>query len=114
MTAMSRRGGRITPYAPFAQSESCDPKTNVKVAALANGQAVVLWEGQPARGQALRVFVIRPITSVQAQSLIIHMDNALAPSWNEIDAVELVGRDGSRQSASIRSVSCPEPQDVFG
>jgi hypothetical protein len=85
--------------------ESFNPGAIVKVAALVNNQEIVLWEGQAARGQSLRDFVVRPTLNVQAQNVTIHLDTASVPGWNEIDAVELVGRDGSRQWAAAVSAS---------
>jgi len=42
----------------------------------------------------------------------VYLDRRRVPGWNEIDAVELVGRDGSRQwaTSAIASSSYAEPR----
>jgi hypothetical protein len=80
--------------------ESLNPGAITKIVAMANGQEVILWQGTAATGQAPRDFVIRPESNVSAQSIVVHLDTTRVAGWNEIDAVELVGRDGSRQWAS--------------
>ena len=37
--------------------------------------------------------------------MTIHLDTTRVPGWNELDAVELVGRDGSRQWATSADAS---------
>ncbi|MCI0536229.1 MAG: hypothetical protein L0Z50_13465 [Verrucomicrobiales bacterium] len=85
--------------------ESFNPGAINKVTALVNGQEVVLWEGTSATGQAPRDFVVRVDQNVQAQSVVVHMDTARVRGWNEIDAIELVSRDGSRQWATSAQAS---------
>lgn len=85
--------------------ESYNPGAIVKVVALVNNQETVLWEGQSMRGQAPRDFVVRPPANVSSQLVTVYLDTALVPGWNEIDAAELVGRDGSRQWAASASAS---------
>jgi hypothetical protein len=79
-----------------------------KVAAvLPNGQETVVWEGtEPPSDRASPVdmsFTVPP--GVQAQSVKVYLDRRRVPGWNEIDAVELVGRDGTRQWASSATAS---------
>ena len=40
-----------------------------------------------------------------ASGVKVYLDTTRVPGWNEIDAVELIGRDGSRQWASTSSAS---------
>lgn len=49
--------------------------------------------------------------TVRAQSVKVYLDTARVLGWNEIDAVEIVGRDGSRQwaTASRASSSYADP-----
>ena len=42
---------------------------------------------------------------VNARSVKVYLDTSRVPGWNEIDAVELIGRDGSRQWARQASAS---------
>jgi hypothetical protein len=96
--------------------ETYNPGAISKVTAMVNGQEMTLWEGTAQGGSAPRDFVIRPPAGIQAQSVVVHLDTARVPGWNEIDAVELVGRDGSRQWASTVSASStyaePSPESL--
>lgn len=85
--------------------ETYNPGAISKVTAVVNGAEVVLWEGTSARGKASRDFVVPVSGSVQANSVVVHLDTKRVSSWSEIDAVELVGRDGSRQWATSASAS---------
>ena len=85
--------------------ETYNPGAISKVTALVNGGEVVLWEGAAAKGKGIRDFVVPVSGNIQANSVIVHLDTARVSSWPEIDAVELVGRDGSRQWASSANAS---------
>ncbi|HEX5219915.1 MAG TPA: hypothetical protein VFZ59_10130 [Verrucomicrobiae bacterium] len=76
-----------------------------KVTAVVNGAEVVLWEGTAAKAKGIRDFVVPVSGGVQSDSVIVHLDTARVSSWPEIDAVELVGRDGSRQWATSANAS---------
>jgi hypothetical protein len=96
---------RAVELAEVRVRESYNPGAISRVAALVNGQEVVLWEGSAAGGPAPRDFVLPVTASVQAQSIVIHLDTTQVAGWNEIDAVEIVGRDGSRQWATSATAS---------
>jgi hypothetical protein len=85
--------------------ESFNPGAISKVTAMVNGQEVVLWEGVEARGQAPRDFLVRVEQNIRADSIMVHMDTTRVQGWNEIDAIELIGRDGSRQWATSAEAS---------
>jgi len=59
----------------------------------------MLWEGRAKTSKRLRDFVVRPKFPVESSSIVVHLDTARVPGLNEIDSLELVGRDGSRQWA---------------
>jgi hypothetical protein len=86
--------------------ETYNPGAISKVAAvLADGQEVTIWEGTelPAAAPVDTSF---PVTdAIRASVVKIYLDTRRVPGWNEIDAVELVGRDGSRQWAKSASAS---------
>jgi hypothetical protein len=42
---------------------------------------------------------------VRSDQIKVYLDTARVPGWNEIDAVELIGADGTRQWASGSSAS---------
>jgi len=76
-----------------------------------NGEEVTVWEGQEPPVQA-PVATSFPVTvPVRANSVKLYLDTRRVPGWNEIDAVELVGRDGSRQwgVAATASSTYAEP-----
>ena len=85
--------------------ESYNPGAISKVTGIVNGQEVTLWEGTAQGGAAPRDFVVPVNGNLQANSVVVHLDTARMPGWNEIDAVELVGKDGSRQWATSSSAS---------
>lgn len=77
-----------------------------RITAWAGGTEVTLWEGMATPAKRVRDFVVRPAVGVVTGTITIHLDTSRVPGWNELDAVELVGRDGSRQwGASARASS---------
>ena len=85
--------------------ETYNPGAISKVTALVNNMEVVLWEGTAAPGSTPRDFVVPVSQSVQTDSVIVHLDTTRVDSWSEIDAVELVGQDGTRQWANSANAS---------
>jgi hypothetical protein len=86
--------------------ESFNPGAVARVSALSeDGASSVLWEGHDPTAQSPEDFVLRVALEVRGQSILIELDTARRPGWNAIDAVELVGRDGSRQWASGAAAS---------
>jgi len=86
--------------------ETYNPGAIARLAALLpSGQEMTLWEGRTPLAEAPldTSFPLPP--GVQAQSVKIYLDRTRAPGWNEIDAVELIGRDGSRQWAASATAS---------
>jgi hypothetical protein len=86
--------------------ESFNPGAVARVSAvLEDGTSSVLWEGQDPTVKAPEDFVVRVEGDVAGRSILVALDTARRPGWNAIDAVELVGRDGSRQWASAAAAS---------
>jgi len=86
--------------------ETYNPGAIAKLAAvLPDGQEVVIWEGEAPPAQAPVDTGFSAPAGIQAQSVKIYLDRTRAPGWNEIDAVELVARDGTRQWASSAAAS---------
>jgi hypothetical protein len=86
--------------------ETFNPGAVSKVVALVeNGQERVLWEGQDPTDSAPADFVVRPKIRATTNRVKIYLQTTRRPGWNEIDAVELIGADGSRQWASSASAS---------
>lgn len=81
--------------------ESFNPGAVSRVSAVfEDGTSSLLWEGQDPTVQTPEDFVVRVEREIAGQSVLIELDTARRPGWNAIDAVELVGRDGSRQWAA--------------
>jgi hypothetical protein len=70
-----------------------------------NGAEVTLWQGEEPRSEAPVEMEFNVPGGVVAQTITVHLDTKKVPGWNEIDAVELVGRDGSRQWAKTATAS---------
>ncbi len=87
--------------------ESLNPGAVRRVSAvLEDGSSPrILWEGQDPTADAPADFVVRVEEEVSARTLLVELDTARRPGWNAIDAVELVGRDGSRQWAAEAAAS---------
>jgi len=77
----------------------------ITATALPNGEEVVVWEGTEPPAQAPVNMNFTGPSGVHAQSVTVYLDRRRVPGWNEIDAIELVGRDGSRQWASSATAS---------
>jgi hypothetical protein len=86
--------------------ETYNPGAIAKITAfLPNGQEVTIWEGTEPIAEAPVDTAFSPLARVQANSVKIYMDTRRVPGWNEIDAVELIGADGTRQWASSATAS---------
>lgn len=85
--------------------ETFNPGAISKVTAVINGQQIVLWEGSASTSEAPRDFVVNAPSGINAQSVVVHLDTSRVSGWNEVDAIELVGTDGSRQWASVVNAS---------
>jgi hypothetical protein len=97
---------RVVELSEVRVHETYNPGAVAKLAAvLPGGGETVIWEGVMPAGQAPveTAFAVPPGT--RAQSVRIYFDRTRAPGWNEIDAVELVGRDGLRQWANSATAS---------
>ena len=86
--------------------ENDNPGAVVKITGyLENGGEVVLWQGNEPRLPPPADQVFNVPGGYRVRSVRVHLDTAKVPGWNEIDAVELIGRDGSRQWAAGASAS---------
>lgn len=99
--------------------ENDNPGAIVRIAAILDGGTeILLWSGEEPKlsPPANQIFSVRP--GVVAAKVRIILDTNKVPGWNEIDAVELIGRDGSRQWATSATASStyasPARQEAFG
>jgi hypothetical protein len=94
--------------------ESHNPGAISKVAVIRpDGGEETVWEGNladSARNELLQSDFKVP-RNVQGQKVRVYVDTARVPGWNEIDAVQLVGKDGTQQWAvgSTASSSYSDP-----
>ena len=111
----SQNGGREWLKVSFPKSveiseinihESYNPGAVARVVALLpNGRERTLWEGAASADSALIEHSIPVPKGTRSDTIRIELDTSRVPGWNEIDAVELVGSDGSRQWASSATAS---------
>lgn len=86
--------------------ETFNPGTICKVVAIIEREEEsVLWEGREPPSTPPTEFVVTPNRPVTSNHVKIYLDRTRVPGWNEIDAVELVGTDGTRQWAAHASAS---------
>jgi hypothetical protein len=93
--------------------ETYNPGAISKVTAfLANGSEVTLWEGVEPKATAPVEMSFTIPDSVNAKSVKVYLDTRRVPGWNEIDAVQIIGRDGSQQWAkqAMASSTYAEPR----
>jgi hypothetical protein len=94
--------------------ESHNPGAISKVALIRpDGGEETVWEGNladSARNELLQSDFKVP-RYVQGQKVRVYVDTGRVPGWNEIDAVQLVGKDGTQQWAvgSTASSSYSDP-----
>jgi len=86
--------------------ETFNPGAVCKIVAISNDKnEIVLWEGEGNPMQAPADMVVRPVLGIKSKEIKIYFDTKRVRGWNEIDAVELVGVDGSRQWATSATAS---------
>ena len=94
------RFARAVPIAEVRIRESLNPGTVRRVWAVHDGgRRALLWKGLDPTAEAPADFVVKPRRKVVARAVAIELNTAGRSGWKAIDAVELVGRDGSRQWA---------------
>ena len=75
--------------------ESNNPGAVIKVVALFDDKETVVFEGEDPSEAAPTDLIIEPVNDVRTKSVKIFIDTKIKPGWEQIDAVELVGKDGS-------------------
>ena len=71
----------------------------------ADRMEVLIWEGKEPAQNAPNIFEVKAQSNVVSKSVKIYLDTKRVRGWNEIDAVQLLGRDGSQQWAVKASAS---------
>lgn len=86
--------------------ENFNPGAISKVTAFkTDGTEALIWEGKEPLKKAPNVFEVKPKTKLSSQSIKVYLDTKRVNGWNEIDAVQLIGRDDSKQWAAKASAS---------
>jgi len=86
--------------------ETYNPGAVTEVSAVLDDDTeITLWAGDDPTAQAPAELVVQAQQEVNAKRVKLYLDSANHPGWNEIDAVELVGRDNTRQWATTASAS---------
>lgn len=86
--------------------ESYNPGALAKVSALMpDGSEKVLWQGTEDRDNGIIERAVKVPPGIRSDQIRIELDTSRVPGWNEIDAVELVGTDGTRQWAAESTAS---------
>ncbi len=66
-------------------------------AIMPDGKERVIWEGTMNAEEGVVERAVKVPPGVRSDQIRIELDTSRVPGWNEIDAVEIVGRDGRRQ-----------------
>jgi hypothetical protein len=91
---------RAVAVAEVRVRESLNPGAVRRVSAtLEDGSSFLIWEGDDPTVSAPADLVVRPDREMVARTVRVELDTSRRPGFDAIDAVELVGRDGSRQWA---------------
>jgi hypothetical protein len=107
--------GKAVEIAQVRVLENDNPGAITKiVAVLPAGGEIVIWQGEEPRATAPADHVFNAPPGLVAAKIRLHLDTAKVPGWNEIDAVELIGRDGSRQWAETATASSTYAQPRNG
>jgi hypothetical protein len=93
------------PIQSIVVHQNDNPGAIIRVEARDDEAVTVLWKGTSPKVAAPAKQVVTPRVKISARTIRIVLDTSKVPGWNEIDAVELVGRDGSRQWAKTARAS---------
>lgn len=86
--------------------ETYNPGAISKVSALMpDGSERVIWEGTMDADTGVIERAVKVPPGIRSDQIRVELDTSRVPGWNEIDAVEIVGTDGSRQWASESTAS---------
>ena len=97
---------KAVPLAEINIHESFNPGAVSRVSALMpDGSKRLIWEGVESPEQDVIERAIEVPPGITSDQILVELDTSRVVGWNEIDAVELVGRDGSRQWATESTAS---------
>ena len=86
--------------------ETYNPGALAKVSAIMpDGSEKVIWKGVEDPDDGVIERAVKVPKGIRSDQIRIELDTSRVPGWNEIDAVELVGTDGSHQWAKESTAS---------
>jgi len=86
--------------------ETYNPGALSKVSAIMpDGSEKVIWQGTEDPDDGVVERAVKVPKGIRSDQIRIELDTSRVPGWNEIDAVELVGTDGSHQWATESTAS---------
>lgn len=97
--------GRAVDVAQVRVHQNFSPGAIVRITAATGGGEVEIWSRKSGAGKASHWLEVTPTSAARTAAITIHLDTRLVENWNEVDAVELIGADGSRQWAEKAEAS---------
>ncbi len=87
--------------------QTSNPGGITKIVAIGdNGAEIPIWAGEdPSKGQKLADTPFAVNGTINAKRVRVYVDTAKMPGWEEIDAVQITGRDGASQWAKSSKAS---------
>lgn len=87
--------------------QTSNPGGVTKVVAIGdNGAEIPIWAGEdPSKGQKLADTPFAVNGAINAKRVRVYVDTGKMPGWEEIDAVQITGRDGASQWAKSSKAS---------
>ncbi len=86
--------------------ENCAPGAIVRINAVTDaGSELPLWQGEAPKLGAVSDTPFQIAAGYPVKRVKIYLNTKKVPGWNEIDAVQLVSRDGTRQWATSARAS---------
>ena len=87
--------------------QTSNPGGITKIVAIGdNGAEIPIWAGEdPSKGQQLADTPFAVSSGINAKRVRVYVDTAKMPGWEEIDAVQITGRDGASQWAKSSKAS---------
>lgn len=86
--------------------ENCAPGAITRIAAVSEtGNEILVWQGEAPQLGAVSDTPFPAMRPIMTSKVKIYLDTSKVAGWNEIDAVQVIGRDGTRQWATGASAS---------
>ena len=110
----------VADLAKVVVRQTSNPGGITKVVAIGDGgEEIPIWAGEdPSKGQQLADTPFPVTGAINAKRVRVYVDTRKQPGWEEIDAVQITGRDGASQwaksSKASSSYGAGRPQRLGG